>query len=328
MNSGQRLEELLRAAEGYIESGWRLVPVKARDKMPAVSSGWQNMRLTLEQLRPMLNGESNLGALLGGPSNGLVDVDLDCHEAAVLADLFLRPTWVFGRPSKLRSHWLYVAVGLKTEKFQFIDESVDAPGMVLELRSTGAQTVFPPSVHKSGELVSWSADDAMTDAPAVVDVESLRLRAAKLASASLIMRYAGEEAARSWAQGGAVPTLPRDVVECIRKWLRVTPPPVSLPAGRPMSGDVMRRARQYLAKLPPAISGSGGHTQTLLAAEHLVRGFELSDEAAMQLLEEDYNPRCEPPWSERELQHKVKEARERGTAVEWGKHLKEVSRAA
>ncbi len=321
-----RLEQLIDRSQAYLDNGWRLVPIKARDKKPAVSSNWQNMRLTLEQLKPMLNEDSNLGVLLGGPSNGLVDVDLDCHEAAVLADLFLRPSWVFGRASKLRSHWLYVCVGMKTEKFQFIDEDVDAPGMVLELRSTGAQTVFPPSIHASGELIEWNHGDGDTEMPLTIHVEELRLRGAKLAAASLIMRYAGEESARAWAAGGPVPNLPRDVVDCIRKWLRATPPTPAFPTGRPTTSDVVRRARQYLARIPPAISGSGGHSQTLLAAEHLVRGFELSDEVALMLLTEDYNPRCEPPWSERELTHKVKEARERGTAVETGKHLKEVAR--
>jgi hypothetical protein len=59
----------------------------------------------------------------------------------------------------------------------------------------------------------------------------------------------------------------------------------------------------------------------LLAAEHLVRGVELDDATALELLATDYSPRCEPPWSARELQHKVIDARNKGTAVEWGQHL-------
>ncbi len=325
--SETRRSAIASSAAHYIDTGWRCIPVMPRDKKPSSAGGWQNLRLTLEQLMPLLSEESNLGVLLGGASNGLVDVDLDCVEATILADLFLPTTWVFGRPSKLRSHWLYTAVGLKTEKFQFIDESVDAPAMVLELRSTGGQTVFPPSIHATGEQISWADDSDATDAPLVIDVESLRLRVAKLACGALIMRYAGEPAARAWAAGARPPTLPLDVMECIRKWLRVTPPtPTALPQ-RSGSTDVVTRARQYLARIPAAISGSGGHSQTLLAAEHLVRGFGLSDEQALTLLEEDYNPRCEPAWTTRELQHKVKEAREHGIAVESGKHLREAANA-
>ena len=82
------------------------------------------------------------------------------------------------------------------------------------------------------------------------------------------------------------------------------------------------RARSYLMRIPAAISGSGGHAQTLLAAEHMVRGFGLDDGTAMSLLCE-WNRSCSPPWSERELQHKIREARMAGTAVEMGAHLRD-----
>lgn len=315
-----RAGRLHEAAARYLEQRWQCIPVKPREKMPAVGNGWQFSKLPLDKLTPLLAEESNIGVLLGGASNGLVDVDLDCAEAATLAPLFLPDTWVFGRPSKLRSHWLYVCQGVKTEKFQFADPDVDAPGMLLELRSTGAQTVFPPSIHKSGELIEWEPHD--TEAPRGVDVETLRRRAAKLASAALVMRYAGEDAARAWAAGAPCPAIPLHVVEAVRRWLGATPPPDRRAAPRYVSSDVVRRASQYLARIPPAIAGSGGHSQTLLAAEHMVRGFELSDEAALQLLEEEYNPRCDPPWSRKELEHKVRQAREKGTAIEFGSHLK------
>jgi hypothetical protein len=68
------------------------------------------------------------------------------------------------------------------------------------------------------------------------------------------------------------------------------------------------RARRYLAALPPAISGSGGHAATWTAALVLVRGFDLPPDIAFELLAEGFNPRCEPPWSERELRHKVESA--------------------
>jgi len=70
---------------------------------------------------------------------------------------------------------------------------------------------------------------------------------------------------------------------------------------------VVERARKYLAKIPPAMSGSGGHNQTFHAACVLVLGFELSEGDALGLLSE-YNQKCQPPWSERELQHKVASA--------------------
>ena len=60
--------------------------------------------------------------------------------------------------------------------------------------------------------------------------------------------------------------------------------------------------------MPPAISGQGGHGRTYAAATALVHGFELEPEAALRMLLERYNPRCEPPWSEKQLRHKVDDA--------------------
>jgi RecA-family ATPase len=67
------------------------------------------------------------------------------------------------------------------------------------------------------------------------------------------------------------------------------------------------RARKYLAEMPPAISGQNGHGQTLQAACALVWGFDLPEANAWPLLLE-YNERCQPPWSEKELRHKISEA--------------------
>jgi len=66
-------------------------------------------------------------------------------------------------------------------------------------------------------------------------------------------------------------------------------------------------AKAYLAKLPPAISGAGGHAATFAAACWTVR-LGLSDSDALALLLE-YNRRCLPPWTEKELAHKLHDAR-------------------
>jgi hypothetical protein len=67
------------------------------------------------------------------------------------------------------------------------------------------------------------------------------------------------------------------------------------------------RARQYLAKVPGAISGQAGHNQTFAVACALVHGFALSEPDAFALLSE-YNRTCQPPWSDKELWHKIREA--------------------
>lgn len=85
--------------------------------------------------------------------------------------------------------------------------------------------------------------------------------------------------------------------------------PVYAPAPRtqPTSVADVVRARRYLAKAEPAISGSGGHARTFVVACQMVRGFGLSEADAYALLSE-WNQTCVPPWSERDLRRKVHEA--------------------
>lgn len=83
--------------------------------------------------------------------------------------------------------------------------------------------------------------------------------------------------------------------------------PVNFP--EPVDGDanVLERARAYLAEVPPAISGQGGHNQTFRAACVLVLGFDLPEADAFCLLSE-WNRGCQPPWSDGELLKKIRDA--------------------
>lgn len=67
------------------------------------------------------------------------------------------------------------------------------------------------------------------------------------------------------------------------------------------------QAQKYLSAIPPSISGQEGHIQALNAARALKWGFNLPDHEAMQLLEE-WNRGCQPPWSAKDLEHKLREA--------------------
>jgi hypothetical protein len=75
----------------------------------------------------------------------------------------------------------------------------------------------------------------------------------------------------------------------------------------PSGGDLFRRILAYLAGCPPAISGNSGHIQTLKVATQLVIGFDLGIDGARPWLWE-YNKKCQPLWSEKELEHKLQEA--------------------
>lgn len=264
---------LLDAARWYLARGFAPIPVPAGTKVP-VLKGWTDLRLADADLPQHFNGTGNIGVLLGEPSGWLVDVDLDCEEAVALAPAFLPPTGATtGRPGKPASHWWYVCNGAKTRKHQ----DPASKKMIVELRSTGAQTVVGPSIHPSGEPY-----DPLEGVPAVVDAETLGAAVAALADAVRKQRH-GDAPARQ----AAMPAASR----CL-----------------PASDAALRRAEAYLDRIPPAISGAGGHGQTYAAATAMVHGFGLDPETAFGLLWDRYNPRCDPPWSEKELRHKVTDA--------------------
>ena len=101
---------------------------------------------------------------------------------------------------------------------------------------------------------------------------------------------------------------PAEVPPALLDWLRPRQTPAShQQTAQHQPDDVVERARRYVAQMPPAISGQGGHNATLRVACVLVHGFALAPEQAWPILCE-YNERCEPPWTERELRHKLDEA--------------------
>jgi len=260
---------LLEAARRYLARGFSPLPLPAGEKGPRLR-GWTKLRLSEAELPRNFTGEGNIGLLLGQPSGWLVDVDLDCPEAIELASEYLPPTEAkSGRTNSPCSHWWYICKGAKTKKHTF-------PGtkkIIAEIRSTGAQTVVGPSTHPSGDVYDPLAGD-----PASVEPEALTLAVQALAEA--VIRKRGCE-----------------------------PKPAKVRTVQLADDDaVMARAAAYLDRIPPAVSGSGGHSQAYAAATAMVHGFGLEPAAALDLLRDRYNPRCDPPWSEKELQHKVEDA--------------------
>ena len=124
------------------------------------------------------NGKpQNIGVLLGEPSGWLIDVDLDHALAIEKAAEYLPPTPLrFGRKSKPESHWIYRVRGTVATK-QYRSKSA---GTIVELRSTGHQTVFPPSTHESGERIEFV--DPLAE-PAEVGADELWAAVAELANA-------------------------------------------------------------------------------------------------------------------------------------------------
>jgi len=75
----------------------------------------------------------------------------------------------------------------------------------------------------------------------------------------------------------------------------------------PSNNSLCERAVKYLEKMGPAVSGNGGHSHTFHAACVLVKGFGLNAEDARPILQA-WNESCSPPWTEKELEHKLTDA--------------------
>jgi P4 family phage/plasmid primase-like protien len=180
----------MQAATQYMRAGVCVIPIPVGRKSPA-RSGWQNERWTLADVSELWSGGEGVGALWGVPSGGLVDLDLDWSEARIAADHILPRTRTFGRPGAPESHRVY-RVTDKIPKSKKYKLPGDGSGRcVLEVLSTGAQSLLPPSLHESGELRMWY----QLHRAAELSARELMEGAADSASAALI--------ARSWPGQGA-----------------------------------------------------------------------------------------------------------------------------
>lgn len=193
------------AARAYCRRGWVVLPLRRRDKMPT-TPGWPGLRLAEHQLDGW--GEQNVGVHLG-PS-GLVDVDLDTDEAAAVAPYLLPDTPLrYGRASRPEGHWLYrVEGGVPYLKLQIGRETL------CELRAgLGKQSMVPPSIHPSGEVIEWARGVCVADEAGVVDAAELRRAVERVAAAALLVRdgwppmeaahaVLAPEAPEGWGDGG------------------------------------------------------------------------------------------------------------------------------
>jgi len=177
----------LEAARQYLSRGWWVVPIPRGLKGPVIN-GWQNLRLTEAELSKYFSNSEGVGLILGEPSGGLTDVDLDAPEARALAHLLPPTNMIHGRPGSPRSHYWYIC-NPPVRTIRFHDPTgagvEDERSVILELRGTGGQTLVPPSLHPSGETYQW---DRFGE-PARIGADDLRWIAARIAAMALLARH-------------------------------------------------------------------------------------------------------------------------------------------
>lgn len=139
----RKIDAVTEAVAEFTAMKIGVVPLLPRTKK-AVIDNWQEKTFSIDDFAP----NSNIGIQLGKP---IVDIDID--DSIVLRfepQMPWREATCFGRASKPRSHYLVHCKDAKSHKFK------GANGQVLiELRGPKHQTMVPPSVHPSGEVVEW-----------------------------------------------------------------------------------------------------------------------------------------------------------------------------
>lgn len=170
-----------KAARNLIGRGVAVIPVPKGEKNPG-RRGWEELRIPASEVDSYWNNGQNIGLLTGEPSGWLVDIDLDSEEAVKLSGRFLPPTLTGGRKKRPHSHWWYRAPGIESRDFKDTDGS-----KLVELRSTGRQTIVAPSVHPSGDEYVWHMESGLP----TLEMEAGELGEClgELATASLVARH-------------------------------------------------------------------------------------------------------------------------------------------
>jgi len=147
---------MIDSALRYLAKGFSIIPLRARDKRPAISSWkrYQTKAATEATVRRWFSEEDRNIGIVTGAVSGLVVVDADSHEAAewVEANLPPTPAGVFtGRGA----HYYF--------RHPNGGEAVQCGAGVLaegvDLKGDGGYVVAPPSIHPSGAEYRWVGDD-------------------------------------------------------------------------------------------------------------------------------------------------------------------------
>ena len=152
--------DAVEAALEYRRRGLIVTPLHG--KRP-ILKGWQERQLSEDELPDYFVDGRNLGIVLGGGAAGLVDVDLDNPVAVDVADLLLPDTVKSGRKKNPRSHHWFVCDPAPPSRRYFLTNPMadrlmieSGEAVLVELRSTGHQTVVAPSIHPvDGDRYLW-----------------------------------------------------------------------------------------------------------------------------------------------------------------------------
>lgn len=171
----------------WLSRGIRPVPLQKGKKRPKSERGWNKIRVEPETVSDYFQPGDNIGGLWGKPSKGIVDIDLDWDEAADLAAILLPPTFVYGRQKRPGTHYLYRCKNISGSK-----RTLKTGEVIVEIRSTGSQSVLPPSIHPEGDRYQIDEDREIVD----ISEKKLQTLCDHLAGGALLIRNFPAEGSR------------------------------------------------------------------------------------------------------------------------------------
>lgn len=303
------MSTILNAALGYVDrcGAWPIIPIVPGNKRPAIRTGIDHAEgatIDLDVLADL--HRRGLLQAIGTPTgavSGTVVIDVDAkHDGEALLAELEHPDVLGPLPKnkvvRTRSGGLHIycahpgngirvrSAGPKGELAKLL---CNRPG--IDVRGDGGLVVLPPSLG-----YTWLADD---DEP-LEPLPKLWL---------LAINGAGKPPAPKMV------TIDTAISDDRRRlpdrqfratgWFFKNPGAKHHAERHKHADRKVTRARAYLAKMSPAISGSGGHDALWAAVLAMRIGFDLDESTAKTLIATDFNPRCDPPWDERDIDHKL-----------------------
>jgi putative DNA primase/helicase len=300
---------------GYWPIAIRAIGETIGDRAPSrgkdpIGKAWGVDRWSESKLRQELAGKPARGiGICFGPGRGpngewLIDLDGDgpkaAHSLAIVLGTdqeLVTPAW----DSRRGGHIIFV-----------VQES-DGLRLLGLLGKAGARE------GKGAGAGVWRLDDALPDLE--WRIGGYKDDGAVKQVQSVVPPTRGEDGApRVWRTGPSTPVaeLPESayaILEELAKWKGQTPATPPQPAEETRPSKVRargptaeERARKYLDTINPAISGQRGHDTLFRAACMIGPGFDLLPDVAFQLVRDHYNHRCQPPWSDNDIRHKIDDA--------------------
>lgn len=148
--------KLLEAALYYASLNWSVIPIRVKDKKPAIKwEQYQKERATEEQIRSWWKKwpKANVG-IVAGAISGIIVLDVDGDEGRQSLEGKDLPPTTCAITGGGGAHYIFKHPGGEIRNF-----AKRLPG--LDLRGDGGYIVAPPSLHPSGRSYGWGLPPEM-----------------------------------------------------------------------------------------------------------------------------------------------------------------------